>query len=242
MPPAQAPTVADYVLLFRARAPAPRLTAASLTSELPFIGAFYAHQMANHASSPVSTVGQLVQQTRNKNLPQIRQLLAEFVRNRSGNKCVRGKGARGNNAYHVRDFNHVAFNSLRNALYAARQVSLGGAGRANHASRLPTEITGERNASTAECGCRQTRATCQQAGAAACRWKDIPAAQRGGARALAGRSGVCQPVVRAQRRGGRTVGDAFPGIRVNEPGQKRRRGQRAAANQTFVGQWRVPDV
>jgi hypothetical protein len=44
-----------------------------------------------------------------------------------------------------------------------------------------------------------------------------------------------------RRRRGRDEGVAFPGIRRDEPGQKRRRNHAPDPGQTFVGAWRVPD-
>jgi len=240
MAAAIAPTVQDFINDFQA-APA-RLRLTSLLIDVKFIGAFYSQQMSAHAT-PVRTVRDLIRVTARSTLPQIRQLLAEYVANRNGNTCVRYRAhnapvaRRGRpRSYQVRDFNFVAFNSLRNMLEAARQIRLG---RQGHAARLPAEITGVRDASTGECGCRQTRASCTAAGAATCRWHPIPAgAQRA---PVQGRPGVCEPVQRVRRRRGRDEGVAFPGIRRDEPGQKRRRNQPPDAGQQFVRQWRVPD-
>jgi len=240
-----APTVQDFINDFQAVPP--RLLLTSPITEVKYIGEFYAQQMNNHAQR-VRTVRDLIRTTAPLNLPQIRQLLAQYVKNDNANTCIarrasgvpaRGRGRAANapgRAYQVRDFNFVAFNSLRNLLEAARQLGLG---RQGHAARLPAEFTSVRDASTGECSCRQTRAACQQAGAATCRWTALPA---GPQRALVqGRPGVCEPVLRVRRRRGRDEGVAFPGIRNNEPGQKRRRGQAADAGQQFIGLWRVPE-
>lgn len=245
-----APSVADFVNDFQAVPP--RLLLTSPITAVKYIGPFYAQQMNVHARR-VRTIRDLIRVTAPLNLPQIRQLLAQYVKNDNANTCIARRAgnvpqaarARGRpvgaahapgRAYQVRDFNFVAFNSLRNLLEAARQIGLG---RQGHAARLPAEFTSVRDASTGECSCRQTRATCQQAGAATCRWTAVPA---GPQRAVVqGRPGVCEPILRVRRRRNRDEGIAFPGIRSNEPGQKRRRGQAADAGQQFVGVWRVPE-
>lgn len=238
-----APSVQDFVNDFQAVPP--RLLLTSPITDVKYIGAFYARQMNAHARR-VRTVRDLLRVTAPLTLPQIRQLLAQYVQNEHANTCIRRRaqnvaaGGGVGTEYHVRDFNFVAFNSLRNLLEAARQL---GIGRQGHAARLPAEFTAVRDASTGECSCRQTRAACQRAGAGAgaatCRWRPLPpGAQRA---AVQGRPGACEPVQRVRRRRGRDEGVAFPGIRNNEPGQKRRRGQAPDAGQQFVGSWRVPD-
>lgn len=232
-----APSVQDFVNDFQAQPP--RLRLGSPISDVKYIGAFYAQQMAAHRTR-TRTVRDLLRNTANRSLPQIRQLLAEYVQNRNSNTCVRYRAQNApqgvNRSYHVRDFNYVAFNSLRNLLAAARQLNIG---RQGHAARLPTEFDAKRDASTGECSCRLTRAACNRAGAASCQWQALPAGQQ---RAVVqNRSGFCKPVLRPRQQQGRRVGAAFPGVRRNEPGQKRRRNQAADPNQQFVGVWRVPD-
>jgi hypothetical protein len=227
-----APSQQDYVNAFQQA----QLTLATPVSNLNYIGQFYSMQMAAHPQ-PVTTIDDLIRATANLNLAAVRQRLAEYVKNQRANSCLQ----RGAKQYHVRDFSFVAFNSLVNVLKAARQLGLGAHG---HAARLPTELVDLRDASTAECSCRQTRAACLAAGAASCNWKDLPPAQRA---AVQNRPGVCQPAQRVRRQqpqaanGARSIGVAFPGIRANEPGQKRRRNQPAEPGQTFIGLWRVPD-
>lgn len=222
-----APSVQDFVDDFTAQPP--RLRLSSPLTDVKFIGSYYAAQMRNHASHSARTVRDLIRHTANMTLPQVRQLLAEYVRNRNANSCVR---AANGERYHVRDFSFVSFNSLRNLLAAARVANVG---RFGHAARLPAEFQNKRDASTALCSCRQTQATCEAAGVANCRWRPLAAP-------VQGRAGVCQPVQRRRQRGGRTIGVAFPGIRRNEPGQRKSRAnQQADANQTFVGLWRVPE-
>lgn len=229
-----APTVQDFMDAFQAVPPRLRLT--SLVGDINFIGPYYSQQMNNHAT-PARTIRDLIRNTAPLNLPQIRQLLAEYVKNQNANGCIRYRahGAPvGQTQYHIRDFNFVAFNSLRNLLEAARRLGLG---RGAHAARLPAQITGQRDEATAGCSCRQTQGTCNLGGA--CRWRPLA---RGAARApVQGRAGFCEPVQRIRRRRGRDEGVAFPGIRRDEPGQKKRRGQAADPGQQFVGNWRVPD-
>lgn len=224
-----APTVQDYVGLFQQG----RLSLASPITLLKYIGAYYAQQMLAHPFT-VATVDDLIRQTSGKSLPQLRQLLAEYVKNRQANQCR----VRGQKIYHVRDFNFVAFNSLVNALKAARQLNLGAHG---HAARLPGEIQDVRDASTAQCSCRTTRAMCAMAvGNEQCAWKDAPAGAAAGR--LQNQGGLCVPVQRVRRAAGPVgkEGVAFPGIKANEPGQKRRRMQAPEPGQTFLGVWRVP--
>jgi len=231
-----APSVQDYVNYFQAQPP--RLRLSSPIGDVKYIGPFYEQQMATH---PVRTrtVRDLLRNTANRNLAQIRQLLAEYVKNQNANTCVRYRASNApqgvNRQYHVRDFNFVAFNSLRNLLVAARQVGLG---RQGHAARIPSQFDMKRDASTGECSCRLTRAACERAGSANCQWQALRPGQRA---AVQNRPGFCKPVMRRRQRRNRPVGGAFPGIRRNEPGQKRRRNQAADANQQFVGVWRVPD-
>ena len=228
-----APTVQDFINDFQA-IPA-RLSLASPLTEIKFIGDFYAQQMQQHAKSS-RTIRDLVRHTRNLSRAAIRQLLAEYVKNQGANTCKANRGAR----YHVRDFNFVAFNSLRNVLEAARQLGLG---RIGHAAALPSEFDAIRDASTASCSCYQTQRACQAggaAGAATCRWTALPAGPQRAA--VQGRPGVCNPVSQRRIRHGQVIGAAFPGLRRNEPGQKKRAVNQAAdANQTFIGLWRVPD-
>ncbi len=228
-----APTVQDFIDDFQSQPARLRLT--SLVNEIKFIGPFYSQQMNNHAT-PARTVRDLIRNTAPLNLPQIRQLLAEYVKNQNANGCTRYRayGAPvGQTQYHVRDFNFLAFNSLRNMLEAARRIRIG---RGGHAARLPGQITGQRDEATAGCSCRQTQGQCNLGGA--CRWRPL---QRGQRAPVQGRAGFCEPIQRVRRRRGRDEGVAFPGIQRDEPGQKRRRGQAADPGQTFVGNWRVPD-
>ena len=229
-----APTVQDFINDFQSVPPRLRLT--SNVNEIKFIGPFYSNQMRNHIM-PATTVRDVINNTSQLNLPQIRQLLAEYVKNQHANSCIRfhAHGAAvGQTRYHIRDFNFVAFNSLRNMLEAARQLRIG---RRGHAARLPSPITAERDEATAGCSCRETAGTCALGGV--CRWRPLA---RGAARApVQGRAGFCEPIQRVRRRRGRDIGVAFPGIQRDEPGQKRRRGQAADPGQQFVGSWRVPD-
>lgn len=228
-----APSVQEFIDDFQSVPPRLRLT--SPTGDIKYIGAFYSTQMLNHPT-PARTVRDIIRNTAQLSLPQIRQLLAEYVKNQNANGCTRYRAhgaAPGQTQYHIRDFNFVAFNSLRNMLEAARQIRIG---RSGHAARLPGQITGQRDEATAGCSCRQTQGMCNLGGA--CRWRALPVGQRA---PVQGRAGFCEPIQRVRRRRGRDEGVAFPGVRRDEPGQKRRRGQAPDAGQQFVGSWRVPD-